>query len=103
LLFFEDPLRVSLDVVFGDFMLLGHQSSLNVRTEHRRKKKRRSSLYFSSSRALRRSRMTKSKKVTSKSGKGGLGEVQESIRFEGVSSDSVGVGGQHLAAVVEDA
>jgi len=90
-------------VVFGDFMMLGHQSSLSVRLEHRRKRKRRSSLYFSSSRALRRSRVKRSKKVMSKSGKVGLGEVRKPIRFEGASSDSVGVGGHHLVAVEEDA
>jgi len=47
--------------------------------------------------------MKQSKKVTSKSSKGGLREVRKSICFEGASSDSIGVGGQHLAAVEEDA
>jgi len=95
--------RVSLDVVFSDFMFLGDWSASTVVPELIRKRKRRCSFYFSSSRTLTRLRMKRGKKVVSKSSSVGFREVRKSIRFEGrASGDSIGAGGQNLLDVHED-
>jgi len=46
--------------------------------------------------------MARGKKVQSKGSGRELGEVWKSIRFEGASSDSIGVGGQRFSQVEED-
>jgi len=51
-----------------------------------RKRRRRSSLYFSSTKALRRSRMTKFRKGVSKTGQCTLGDTRKSLHFRGGSS-----------------
>jgi hypothetical protein len=68
-------------------------------------KKRRKcrSLYFSSSKALKRSRMTRSKKTVSKVGEATLGDPRRNLRFRGGGStgdDNASV--QSLDAVEEN-
>ncbi len=59
----------------------------------RRRKNRRRSLYFSSRKELQRSRMTRGKKVMSKTGQSIPGNLRKAIRFttgDGSGEDTVG-------------
>jgi hypothetical protein len=67
-------------------MLIGNVRSLFVSPTLKKKRRKFRSLYFSSSKALRRSRMTRSKKIVSKVGEATLGDPRRNLCFRGVGS-----------------
>lgn len=83
-------------------MLVENCSFLPIIPERARKRKRRSSLYFSSSKALRRARMTRSKKVVSKTSQGAIGDSRRSIRFDGGASAGDEDEGYNVVAIASD-
>jgi len=66
-------------------MLLEDESSIIAIPQHNRKRRRRS-FFFSSFRALTRSRMTRGKKVMSKTSNVGAIELYKPLQFEGGAS-----------------
>lgn len=70
-------------------MVLGDQSSSSVIPEQPRKRRKRSSFYFSSLKALKRTRMTRGKKVVSKTKDVGASELRKSLRFESVAQSAI--------------
>jgi len=64
-------------------MLVDNQRALFVVPVQSRKRKRRSSFFFSSSKALKRSRMTRGKKAVSKSSQASAIDLRKSQHFEG--------------------
>lgn len=64
-------------------MLTVKSSTLFCISEKGNSRKKRSSLYFSSSKALKRSRMMRGKKVVSKTGQSSPGALRKSLRFGG--------------------
>jgi len=74
-----------IDVIPCHFMLVGNFIMPLTSTQNRRRR-RRSSLYFSSTKALRRSRMTKFRKGVSKTRQCTPGDTRKSLHFGGGSS-----------------
>jgi hypothetical protein len=62
-------------------MFVENSGTLILSPEHRKRKKRQSSFYFSSSKALLRSRMTRGKGVVSKTGQSTLGDLRKVLHF----------------------
>jgi hypothetical protein len=70
----------------GHLMLIGNDRLPLVSPTPKKKRRKFRSLYFSSSKALRRSRMTRSKKTVSKVGDASFGEPRRNLRFRGGGS-----------------
>ena len=66
-------------------MLVESDRDFFASLDHRRRRKRRNRLYFSSSKALRRSRMKKGSRVSSKLAQN-AGDLRRSLCFEGGSA-----------------
>ena len=70
-------------------------------SDYRRRRKRRNTLYFSSSKALRRSRMKKGSRVSSKLAQN-AGDLRRSLRFEGGGAGQDEEDVMHDAEVVQE-